>query len=259
MVDWVFVSPHLDDVVLSCGGAVAKAARTGSPLIVTVFAGTPDTEMSDFARFQHERWQLDDDNAVEARRCEDQRAAQALGDSVRVQWMDFPDAIYRDPEYSSDDALFGVPLPSDAALIDNVYRELRSLESTRYVMPLGVGHHVDHQVVRRAGERLLHEGAEIWTYAELPYALDDDQVSIVLMGTSVHDPVVMRLDEDALRRKCAAVTCYESQLPVLFREHGDPCEELRAFAERQGPGNPAELVWKLRQNDPLLRRRPFVA
>lgn len=258
MADWVFVSPHLDDVVLSCGGAVAKAARTGSPLIVTVFAGAPGNEVSEFARFQHDRWQLDE-NAVEMRRCEDERAARALGSSVRVQWLDFQDAIYRDPEYSSDAALFGDPLETDATLVERVHRALWQLRASRYVMPLGVGNHVDHQIVQRAGELLLREGAEIWGYAEVPYALDDDQVMLALMGSNVHDPVVLRLDEDALGRKCSAVHCYESQLGVLFRERGEPCEELKALALHQGSGEPAELVWRLKQSDPLLRRRPFVA
>lgn len=258
VAEWVFVSPHLDDVVLSCGGAVAKAARSGSPLIVTVFAGAPAGDVSDFARFQHDRWKLDD-NAVGTRRCEDERAAEALGDSVRVQWMDFQDAIYRDPEYCSDDALFGTLLQSDADLIEQVHRNLRDLKASRYVLPLGVGNHVDHQVVLRAGELLLRDGVEVWGYAEVPYALDDERVMLALMGANLHEPVVLRLDEDALGRKCNAVRCYESQLEVLFRERGEPCDELKAFALHQGSGEPAELVWRLKQNDPMLRRRPFVA
>lgn len=259
VVDWVFVSPHLDDVVLSCGGAVAKAARSGSPLIVTVFAGKPEGEVSEFASFQHERWKLADAEAVELRRCEDELAARTLGASVRVEWLEFQDAIYRDPEYSSDDALFGEPLESDAVLTDEVYRKLRVLEGDRYVIPLGVGNHVDHQLVLRAGAMLLRDGADVWAYAEVPYALEDHQIAMALLDLNVHDPVVIRLDDDALERKCDAAQRYESQLPVLFRDRGDACEVLRAFALHQGAGDSAELMWRLRQNDPLLRRRPFVA
>ena len=227
-------------------------------MIVTVFAGKPEGEVSEFAHFQHDCWQLGDD-AVDLRRCEDQRAAETLGSSVRVRWLDFQDAIYRDPEYSSDDALFGMLLESDIALAEDVHKELRGLDANRYVVPLSVGNHVDHQLVLHAGAMLLREGAEIWGYAEVPYALDDDQVMMALMDINVHDPVVIRLDDDALERKCNAVRCYESQLPVLFRERGDACDELKALALHQGSGESAELVWRLRHNDPLLRRRPFVA
>lgn len=228
-------------------------------MIVTVFAGSPGNDISEFAQFQHERWRLEDDDAVELRRCEDRQAAETLGSSVRVQWMEFQDAIYRDPDYSSDDALFGDLLECDLVLAEDVHKELHSLDANRYVVPLGVGNHVDHQLVLRAGAMLLREGADVWAYAEVPYALDDEQVAVALLDVNVHDPVVIRLDDDALARKCDAARCYESQLPVLFRDSGDACEELKAFALHQGAGESAELVWRLRQNDPLLRRRPFVA
>lgn len=260
MADWVFVSPHLDDVALSCGGAVAKAARAGSPLIVTVFAGEPTGEMSDFAHFQHERWHLPDTDAVELRRCEDRRATEALGESVRSRWLDFPDAIYRDPRYSSDEALFGPPLDSDAGLIEDVHQKLRELGATRYVVPLGVGNHVDHQIVRAAGALLLRGGAEVWSYAEVPYALDEEALLPALLNADRSEPVVIYLDDDAMQRKAQAVSCYESQLPVLFRDRGDPDVELKAFALNQGDGDLAERLWRWRPaDDPLLRRRPFVA
>lgn len=260
VVDWVFVSPHLDDVALSCGGAVAKAARTGSPRIVTVFAGEPDENLGDFARFQHERWHLPDADAVTLRRAEDRAAARALGPAVRSEWLEYPDAIYRDPGYASDDALFGVPRPCDLTLADDVCRDLRKLGAKRFVIPMGVGNHVDHQIVREAGLMLLLDGAEVWGYAEVPYALDDPAMALAVAGVNASDPLTIHLDDDALERKLAAVRCYESQLPVLFRDRGKPCDELEAFALRQGGGEPAELLWRLMPEEhSFLGHRPFVA
>lgn len=260
MAEWVFVSPHLDDVVLSCGGAVAKAARTGSPRIVTVFAGIPEGDVSDFARFQHERWQLPEAEAVQRRRLEDEVACAELGASVQVIWLDYLDAIYRDAGYASDEALFGAPLKCDMRLAEKIHDELRKLGSSRFVIPLGVGNHVDHQVVREAGLMLLQRGADVWGYAEVPYALDPAKVAMALSSANVHESMSLSLDADALERKCAAMRAYESQLPVLFRDRGDPCEEIEAFALRQGHGKPVEILWKLRPEDnDMLRHRPFVA
>lgn len=260
VADWVFVSPHLDDVALSCGGAVAKAARTGTPRIVTVFAGEPDADVSDFARFQHERWNLPEDSVVAMRREEDRRAALALGESVAVEWLDYFDAIYRDPDYSSDDALFGPPLACDLRLAEQIYGDLRRYPTSTYVLPLGVGNHVDHQIVREAGAMLLRDGAEVWTYAEIPYALDETSLAVALTSVDHHDPVQIRLDDDALRRKLDAIEVFSSQLPVLFRDRGDARDEIEAFARNQGNGEPVELLWRLRpEPDPLLTRRPFVA
>lgn len=258
--DWLFISPHLDDVVLSCGGAVAKAARTGLPRIVTVFAGKPDDDLSEFARFQHDRWDLPHTEPVEIRRNEDRQAAGELGETVQVEWLDYQDAIYRDAGYSSDEALFGSPLPCDLVLVDDVYRSLRNLRSPRCVIPIGVGNHVDHQIVREAGLMLLREGVETWGYAEVPYALDETRLAFAMSNVNTSDALTVWLDDDALRRKCAATAAYASQLPVLFRDRGDPCEEIEAFARRQGGGEAAELLWRLLpETDPLLRRRPFVA
>lgn len=260
MVDWVFVSPHLDDVALSCGGAVAKAARSGSPTIVTIFAGIPEGDFNKFADFQHERWNLPGPEAVAMRRQEDQAAARALGEAVRVTWLDYLDAIYRDPGYSSDDALFGLPLKCDLTLAEQIYHDLRRLPTTRYVMPMGVGNHVDHQIVREAGAMLLRDGAEVWVYAEVPYVLQQGALVVAMAQVTASEAIRIRLDDDALRRKCAAVRAYVSQLPVLFQARGDPCEELEAFARQEGGGDPVELLWRLRpEDDPLLRSRPFVA
>lgn len=260
VADWVFISPHLDDVTLSCGGAVAKAARSGSPKIVTVFAGIPEQGVSDFARFQHERWKLPDEGVVRSRRDEDQRAARRLGDSVEIIWLEYLDAIYRDPGYSSDDAIFGPPLPCDLLLAEQIYDDLRKLPTNRYVLPLGVGHHVDHVIVREAGSMLLREGAEVWAYAEIPYALDPTSVALALMQVEHNDPVRIRLDDDALQRKLDAIEEYASQLPVLFRDRGEPRDELETYARNLGGGEAVEQLWLLTtESDPMLSRRPFVA
>src|SRR4051794_35360271 len=91
----VYVAPHYDDVALSCGGTVAMDARTGAPLIVTVFAGQPDGSLSAFAHLQHAQWGVSEAEVIAQRRREDACAAAALGASVATRWLDFLDAIYR--------------------------------------------------------------------------------------------------------------------------------------------------------------------
>ena len=40
----IFLSPHLDDVVYSCGGTLGVQVSTGiRPLVITVFAGVPSS------------------------------------------------------------------------------------------------------------------------------------------------------------------------------------------------------------------------
>src|SRR5947209_16460881 len=43
----IFLSPHFDDVVYSCGGTLGVQVSVGlRPLVITIFAGVPDTSMT---------------------------------------------------------------------------------------------------------------------------------------------------------------------------------------------------------------------
>ncbi|UCG23914.1 MAG: PIG-L family deacetylase, partial [Chloroflexota bacterium] len=76
----IYLSPHLDDAVLSCAGQIYQAVEAGrSVLIVTVMAGDASTaELSPFAQSLHERWEVASD-AVAVRREEDKAASELLG------------------------------------------------------------------------------------------------------------------------------------------------------------------------------------
>ncbi|MGH2558514.1 MAG: PIG-L deacetylase family protein, partial [Thermomicrobiales bacterium] len=96
----LFLSPHYDDVALSCGGTAALLARhRRNPRAVVLFGGEPAsaTALTDFARFQHERWGFADETAVGSRQAEEQVAAAIIGIDVDV--LPFLDAIYRGERY----------------------------------------------------------------------------------------------------------------------------------------------------------------
>lgn len=94
--DHLYLSPHLDDVVLSCGGLMRKQTLAGERvLVVTLFAGTPSYErLSPFARFFHLLWGRHSD-PVGHRRQEDRAALSRLG--ADPFHLDFLEAIYREP------------------------------------------------------------------------------------------------------------------------------------------------------------------
>ncbi len=56
--DYIYISPHLDDVPLSCGGTIVQQKTQGlNILIVTVFAGDPEPPFSPFVQAFHRAWQ----------------------------------------------------------------------------------------------------------------------------------------------------------------------------------------------------------
>ncbi len=190
----IYLSPHLDDVALSCGGAIAAQTRAGEPvLIVSITAGDPPTQVSAYAESLHTRWELVT-NATAARRAEDLAACALLG--ADAQHWNLPDCIYRlddqgVPFYVSDADIFGQVAPDEKALVARLAAQMAQLPpARRIVVPLGVGNHVDHQLTRLAAEQAFGRTAleyyEDYPYAQQPGALARalDEEAAAWRGTS---------------------------------------------------------------------------
>ncbi|HKI52506.1 MAG TPA: PIG-L family deacetylase, partial [Anaerolineales bacterium] len=93
---WIYLSPHLDDAVLSAGGFIYEQTKSGTPVeIWTFMAGAPsDNEYSPFAEDLHQQWGFSSaDETVQARREEANNAASLVG--ATTVHFDFLDCIYR--------------------------------------------------------------------------------------------------------------------------------------------------------------------
>ena len=79
-MNWIYLSPHLDDVALSAGGLLWEQERTGEQVSVwTICAGDPGPEpISPFAETLQNRWRVGRD-AVAIRRSEDVQSCAVLG------------------------------------------------------------------------------------------------------------------------------------------------------------------------------------
>ena len=178
--DHVYVSPHFDDVIFSCGGTLARHAREReSVLVLTVCSGTVAGTGAFGARSGQQRRGEERSLAafedLELRRDEDRRALGTLG--AHSLWLGEDDAIARDRRYRSLPGATGRPRHADAALVRRIEHALRSLplaSGARVCFPLGVGNHVDHQLAFAAGVRLSREpafDAHVSFYEDVPYVL----------------------------------------------------------------------------------------
>ncbi len=84
-----------------------------------------------------------------ARRLEDERYAYFA--EASIVFLDLPDAVFRG--YEGDEQLLAAPRADDRAPIDLLVTEIARLEPQKVYLPLGVGDHVDHQLVPRGGRR----------------------------------------------------------------------------------------------------------
>jgi LmbE family N-acetylglucosaminyl deacetylase len=187
---WIYLSPHLDDVALSCGGLISQQTLTGEMVeIWTVCAGDPPPgSFSTFAEELHARWQTGRE-ATASRRQEDLASCARL--STTCHHLPVPDCIYRragldywnlndlakpqrlleqvDFLYPDREAIFGPLHPLEDDLVRQLAHSLStSLPDTAELASLmGLGGHVDHQLTRAAAELL---GRPLWYYADYPYA-----------------------------------------------------------------------------------------
>ena len=216
--DHIYLSPHLDDAVLCCGGAIASQRAIGERVLVVNIcsaAPRPDTAFSALAREFHATWALNPEQVVAARLAEDAAALAEIGaDSLRVGMLD---AIYRYPvAYDSRDSLFGLPAPDDIllpalqALLTNLHK---CQPNARFYSPLGVGSHVDHQITCRVA--LEQFGRELLLYEDFPYVMRPGELEqrLVALDRPLH-PRVIAIDA-TLPQKVIAVRCYASQMVEL--------------------------------------------
>ena len=240
----VFLSPHLDDAALSCGGMIYQLAQAGQAVqVITIFAGDPPPgSLTPFAQSLHERWQA----APADRRAEDGEALSLLG-AQATHWP-YADAVYRcHPAtgaafYDSEESIFGKLAQADAPAIDSLRVRLKRIDpSARLIVPLTAGHHVDHQIVRAAAESV---GRSLIYYEDYPYAETHEKLEAVFHSGS-WAPELVPLTDEAIRVKAASILAYRSQMSTFFKRAHEVEQRVRAYADLVG-GNagPAERLWR---------------
>jgi LmbE family N-acetylglucosaminyl deacetylase len=260
-VKHVYLSPHLDDAVLSCGGTIHDLAAAGESVrVVTLFAGElEDRSPSAFALVQHNYWG-NPSRPIALRRAEDAAALTLLG--AGLHHLDFLDAVYRADAggrwlYAGEELIFGLLHPGDPLLQDDlaVVREaitgLAGPEEGVMYAPLAAGNHVDHQLVRIAAGWLAAEGYRVAFYEDYPYAEQPGAVDAALAralpghkGAARWQAETLGLDAKDLAVKVSALAYYRSQMAILFGGAEQMPNRIWRHAATQASGaGLAERLW----------------
>ena len=232
-MEWIYLSPHFDDVAFSCGGLVWEQVKSGDEVSIwTICAGEPPPgPISRYAQSLHKRWETNRE-AVTVRRAEDLLSNRRMGATSRN--FSIPDAIYRHspvdgtPMYTSDPELFSELRLDEIHLVETLTNELvQSLPQVcELVCPLALGSHVDHRLVRTAAEKL---GKRMWYYADFPYSVNPEQD----LDESDREMVLklFPVSEMGLRVWEESVAAHSSQISTFWSNTDQMREGIRAYWE----------------------------
>ncbi len=227
----LFLSPHLDDAVLSCGALLGTLGGRLPITVATVFsAAAPPPHTRAASSFLRQCAATDALDLYEQRRQEDVEVLDVLGvEHVHLGITDalfrrrqagpalsrigrvVPEVVHRYPTYRWDIAR-GRVSRGDRLLLDLLLEEVRVLAerigADTVFSPLGVGRHVDHLLTRSLGERQptrVH-------YSDFPY---DQWHRPDPAYLSAHRLTRVTW-EDGVHRRPELVRGYRTQAQALF-------------------------------------------
>ena len=219
---WIYLSPHLDDAVLSAGGLIYEQTRSGIPVEIWTFmcGFAPEEAVSPFAEVLHQQWGFSSaEETARSRREEDRNAAAVVG--ATVVHFDFLDCIYR--RKPSGEWLYSEittpPFPEDGIIPVQIAEAVsaRLKPDDVVVAQLSVGSHVDHVLVRQAAELL---GRPLLYDVDVPYIFYKPEEFAPKSAGMTGE--IQPISEKGLQAWQEAVLEYKSQLPVLGEAMSTP-------------------------------------
>jgi LmbE family N-acetylglucosaminyl deacetylase len=246
-MQWIYLSPHFDDVALSCAGLVWEQAQLGEQVEVWTVCGgdPPQAGLSPFARQLHARWETGS-QATDQRRQEDINSCAAMHAGYRH--FDLPDCIYRQAPasgehlYASESAIFGPLDPAEAQRVKQLGSELAAAlpPQAEVVCPLTLGGHVDPRLTRAAASLL---DRRLWYYADYPYVLKAGEV-LAAMEQAGWRRQVWPISEAGLSAWQASVAAHASQISTFWPSQ----EEMRAALRKYRDGWGGAMLQRLHIN-----------
>lgn len=248
-VPCLFVSPHLDDAILSCGALIARLSRTNPVVVATVFSScsAPPHTLSGRS-FLRQCAQADAASLFAERRREDGAVLARAG--ARHVHLGFTDALFRIRDDTADRRVrwasgrrhvypthrlhigHGRVSSHDQPTIRRAHAAVDTLArdtSAGYAFfPMAVGRHVDHVITRSIG--VGYAGPRIF-YADFPYLLScrPDPVFLAEHHLS-EEQCTQGLDE-----KQGLIRGYGTQLAGLFPDGEVPAVPERFYVPQPEP------------------------
>lgn len=215
----VVLAPHLDDAALSLGSSIAAwTAKKERTVVMTICAGLP-SPLEDLSPLADAMTGGSAHAWMRARRREEERAIGLLG--ADHGFGTALDAIFREPaRYERIAALFERPDLSDS-LFAHAYGLVSVIAGlarrAKIYAPLGIGRHVDHQIVCAAALRAVPRERGFF-YEDVPYVFTAGarEARVAELRGMGFDFQRAGRPARVNEKKFVAVEAYESQREPLF-------------------------------------------
>jgi LmbE family N-acetylglucosaminyl deacetylase len=248
--DYIYLSPHFDDVAFSCSGTICTTNAQGlRMLVVTLFAGEPQPPFPPLAQECHQLWQIPDGvSPYHMRKEEDEKAMSALG--VDYLWLNWPEVIYRIPDLADLGEIndYQIDVRQDP-IFSTLCQWLVDLHTAypqaTIVVPLGVGGHRDHRLIFHAALNTL-ERAVLLFFEDFPYVayLPEEATEQV---KSYHLTLLERDISHYLEQRIQVAGFYQSQHAMLFYPPSSYPNLIREYTHVDEQERFVERYWKIAQ------------
>jgi len=229
--DMVFVSPHLDDAVLSSGGLMFFFKKKKNIKVVNVFTKGSEPPEIFFNKRSLLRAGFDDsDSYFKQRKKEDKAVLAGIG--VKPINLDFVDAAWRKKKTFRQNRLTnfipeinhlyptkfhylsGTVDKEDEILMPGITTALKKIIKKDAVVfcPLAIGGHVDHLIVRNICQENF---SSVVYWSDYPYNLMKNPDKKFIIRNNLKKSVWTK----SLENKEALINGYETQKRLLFKHH----------------------------------------
>jgi len=223
---YIFISPHLDDAILSAGALINHLSSIGKVKIITVFTKSSKKKTKateEFIRLCH---YSNSDKLFFNRRKEDKKVCKYL--KVDYLHLGFTDALWREG-YRSIREVFLNKINNtkkeqnlEKLIIRKLKKTIKNKKNTVIFAPLSIGNHIDHRIINKI---CRDNFTNVIYWEDYPYNLKSSQAEELVKNNSLSN---FEFDKN-LYNKDKLIRFYKSQISMLFADQSIPLKKEKYY------------------------------
>ncbi len=223
-----FISPHVDDALLSAGSFMEALCKKVPVHLVTVFSDCKSKDKdSSFAASAKQ--------SIAKRKAIEKKLL--LGHKIKLHYLDLPEFVLRSNTPSLYKKLPHMSTPGDSLLKKEIAEQLTNIIQKKSLLfcPLGIGGHIDHVIVRDACMSAFSL-QDIYFWNDYPYSLLFNTYKDSFIGGDSYKRMRKKTYTEDLGRKGVIVHSFMEHIKEFFSKDNLPVPifpEVYFYEERR--------------------------